>query len=145
LFICCYILGALLPAGFSVKPWVASAAMALSSVSVVVSSLLLRYFKKPSMDKYERDVRYRQWLLNRATGIVVHRGIDNLQRNRSSKASSIISSIKNSRLSQIITGSISAIKNAVMDEKRKATIFFSDERSPNQNKEEEIELQVTAL
>jgi Cu+-exporting ATPase len=122
----------------------ASAAMALSSVSVVVSSLLLRYFKKPSMDKYERDDRYRQWSLNKAIGIVVHRGIDNLPERRS-KGTSIISSIINSRLSHIVTESISAIKNAVMDEKRKATLFFSDERLPNQNKEEEIELQVTAL
>jgi Cu+-exporting ATPase len=125
-------------------PWMASAAMALSSVSVVVSSLLLRYFKKPSMDKYERDDRYRQWSLNKAIGIVVHRGIDNLPERRS-KGTSIISSIINSRLSHIVTESISAIKNAVMDEKRKATLFFSDERLPNQNKEEEIELQVTAL
>ncbi len=125
-------------------PWMASAAMALSSVSVVVSSLLLRYFKKPTMDTYERDNRYRQWSLNKSNGIVVHRGIDNLPIKRS-KSRSILSSIKNSRFSLIVTESISAVKNAVMDEKRKATIFFSDERLPNRNKEEEIELQVTAL
>jgi Cu+-exporting ATPase len=125
-------------------PWMASAAMALSSVSVVVSSLLLRYFKKPTMDTYERDNRYHQWSLNKSNGIVVHRGIDNLPIKRS-KSPSILSSIKNSRFSLIVTESISAVKNAVMDEKRKATIFFSDERLPNRNKEEEIELQVTAL
>jgi Cu+-exporting ATPase len=125
-------------------PWMASAAMALSSVSVVVSSLHLKYFKKPSMEKYEKDNRYHQWFLNKSNGIVVHRGIDNLPLKRS-KSRSILSSIKNSRFSLIVTESIAAVKNAVMDEKRKATIFFSDERLPNRNKEEEIELQVTAL
>ncbi len=125
-------------------PWMASAAMALSSVSVVVSSLLLRYFKKPTMDQYEKDVRYRQWSLNKSMGVVVHRGIDNLPVNRS-KPTSIISSIINNRLSQIVSISVLAIKNAVMDQKRKATVFFSDERLPNQTTEEEMELQITAL
>lgn len=122
----------------------ASAAMAVSSVSVVVSSLLLRYFKKPTMDKFERDSRYRQWSLNKSVGIVVHRGIDDLPVHRS-KPTSLVSIFKNSRLSHIVVESISAIKSAVMDEKRKATVFFSDERSPNQCREEEIELQITAM
>jgi Cu+-exporting ATPase len=136
--------GVLLPAGVQLMPWMASAAMALSSVSVVVSSLLLRYFKKPTMDQYENDVRYRQWSLNKSIGIVVQRGIDDLPIRRS-KPTSIISSIKNSRLSQIVAESILAIKSAVMDEKRKATVFFSDERLPDNKREEEMELQVTAL
>lgn len=125
-------------------PWMASAAMALSSVSVVVSSLLLRYFQKPSMDQYQRDPRYRQWLLNKSNGIVVHRGIDNLPM-RKRKSRSILSSIKSSRFSLLISDSISAVKNAVIEEKRKATIFFSDERSPSKNEDEEIELQITSL
>ena len=125
-------------------PWMASAAMAISSVSVVVSSLLLRYFKKPTMEKFERDSRYRQWSLNKSVGIVVHRGIDDLPVRRS-KPTSLVSLFKNSRLSHIVVESISAIKSAVMDEKRKATVFFSDERSPNQCREEEIELQITAM
>jgi hypothetical protein len=136
--------GALLPTGVKFEPWMASAAMALSSVSVVVSSLLLRYFKKPRMDTYERDSRYRQWCLDKSNGIVVHRGIDNLPINRS-KPTSILSSIKNSRFFLIITESISAVKNVIMDEKRKASMFFTDERLPNQNREEEIELQMTSL
>ncbi len=137
-------LGVLLPAGVQLMPWMASAAMALSSVSVVVSSLLLRYFKKPSMQEYERDHRYRQWFLNKSNNIIVHRGIDDLPIKRT-KSKSILSSIKSSRLSVLVTDSISAVKNVVLDEKRKATIFFNDERSPNKKQEEEIELQVTAL
>ena len=136
--------GVLLPAGVQMMPWMASAAMALSSVSVVASSLLLRYFKKPSMRKYDRDVRYRQWLENKSTDIVVHRGIDDVPAHRS-KTTSILSGIKNSRLSQIVSQSIVAVKHAVMDEKRRATVFFSDERLLGPSKETEIELQVTSL
>ncbi|CAF4431429.1 unnamed protein product [Rotaria socialis] len=135
--------GILLPAGVQLMPWMAAAAMALSSVSVVVSSLLLRYFKKPRMEKYERDVRYRQWSLDKSTGIVVHRGIDDLPTMR--PKSSILSSFRNSRLSQIVRESISVVKNAVMEEKIKATVYFSDEQASNRQKEEETELQVTAL
>ncbi|CAF3388099.1 unnamed protein product [Rotaria socialis] len=135
--------GILLPAGVQLMPWMAAAAMALSSVSVVVSSLLLRYFKKPRMEKYERDVRYRQWSLDKSTGIVVHRGIDDLPTMR--PKSSILSSFRNSRLSQIVRESISVVKNAVMEEKIKATVYFSDEQTSNRQKEEETELQVTAL
>lgn len=124
-------------------PWMASAAMALSSVSVVVSSLLLRYFRKPKLRHYENDPRYRQWTQNKSVGIAVHRGIDDLPGNR--PRSSIMSSLRNSRLSQIIASSISVVKHAVMEEKRRATVFFEEDRVTNQNKEEELELQVTAL
>jgi hypothetical protein len=48
----------------------------------------------------------------------------------------LFASIKNSRFSLLVFDSISVVKNAVIDEKRKATIFFRDERSVNKNKDE---------
>lgn len=126
-------------------PWMASAAMALSSVSVVASSLLLKYFKKPTMGRYERDPRYRQWLMNKNVGVEVHRGIDELPANRR-QSSSIMSSLKNSRLSQLVTNSIAMVKLAVLEEKRKTNVFFRDERTTGTpREEEEIELRITSL
>lgn len=125
-------------------PWMASAAMALSSVSVVVSSLLLRYFKKPLINDYARQQGYRTFQTNKSNDIIVHRGIDNIAVKRT-KSRSILSSLISSRFSLMISGSMSAVKNVLADQKPKASIFFRDERSTRQTKDEEIELQITAL
>ncbi|XP_070553751.1 copper-transporting ATPase 2-like isoform X2 [Ptychodera flava] len=47
--------GVLMPIGLMLQPWMAAGAMAMSSVSVVTSSLLLKLYKKPSADKLETD------------------------------------------------------------------------------------------
>ncbi len=81
------------PLGIKLQPWMGSAAMAASSVSVVLSSLLLRLYRKPDRSTLE-TVEYLKSVHARKEGksarrledgedgldydddISVHRGID---------------------------------------------------------------------
>ncbi|XP_050663510.1 copper-transporting ATPase 1 isoform X1 [Leptidea sinapis] len=62
--------------GLQLQPWMASAAMAMSSVSVVCSSLLLKTFRKATIEEL-RTTEYLQSIhLEELDAVSVHRGLD---------------------------------------------------------------------
>ncbi|XP_026137016.1 copper-transporting ATPase 1 [Carassius auratus] len=71
--------GVFMPVGLVLQPWMGSAAMAASSVSVVLSSLLLKCYTKPSAEKLERrlgEVKRHSSL----SDVSVHIGMGELRR-----------------------------------------------------------------
>ncbi|XP_008582520.1 PREDICTED: copper-transporting ATPase 1 isoform X2 [Galeopterus variegatus] len=72
--------GVFMPIGLVLQPWMGSAAMAASSVSVVLSSLFLKLYRKPSYENYEVHARS-QIGQKSPSEISVHVGIDDTSRN----------------------------------------------------------------
>ncbi|XP_005093403.1 copper-transporting ATPase 1 isoform X2 [Aplysia californica] len=69
--------GVFTPLGISLRPWMASAAMAMSSVSVVSASLLLRTFRKPKKEDLLTQEYYNRYYQDQDTDdISMHRGDD---------------------------------------------------------------------
>ncbi|KAI8433470.1 hypothetical protein MSG28_015505 [Choristoneura fumiferana] len=68
--------GALAVYGLQLQPWMASAAMAMSSVSVVCSSLLLKTFKKPTIEELRTPEYLQSVRLEDLDSVSVHRGLD---------------------------------------------------------------------
>ncbi|XP_009995454.1 PREDICTED: copper-transporting ATPase 1 [Chaetura pelagica] len=101
--------GVFLPIGLVLQPWMGSAAMAASSVSVVLSSLLLKMYQKPSSEKLEFRARS-QMRHKSPSEISVHIGIDETGTD----------SPKLSLMDQIINYSRASINS-----------LFSDKRSVN--------------
>uniref|UniRef100_A0A8B9T985 Copper-transporting ATPase 1 n=1 Tax=Anas platyrhynchos TaxID=8839 RepID=A0A8B9T985_ANAPL len=101
--------GVFLPIGLVLQPWMGSAAMAASSVSVVLSSLLLKMYQKPSSEKLEFRARG-QMKHKSPSEISVHIGIDETGTN----------SRKLSLMDRIINYSRASINS-----------LFSDKRSVN--------------
>ncbi|KAM4789933.1 copper-transporting ATPase 2 isoform 1-T1 [Cyanocitta cristata] len=77
--------GVFMPVGLVLQPWMGSAAMAASSVSVLLSSLQLKCYKKPDTERYEAQAQGRMKPLT-PSQISVHIGMDDRRRD-SSKAS----------------------------------------------------------
>ncbi|KAG7464824.1 hypothetical protein MATL_G00169680 [Megalops atlanticus] len=71
--------GVFLPVGLVLQPWMGSAAMAASSVSVVLSSLLLKCYTKPSAEKLEARLRG-QMKHSSLSDVSIHIGIDECHR-----------------------------------------------------------------
>ncbi|XP_008564060.1 PREDICTED: copper-transporting ATPase 2 isoform X6 [Galeopterus variegatus] len=67
--------GVFMPIGIVLQPWMGSAAMAASSVSVVLSSLQLKCYKKPDLEKYEMQAHGRMKPLS-PSQVSVHIGMD---------------------------------------------------------------------
>ncbi|KRY91907.1 Copper-transporting ATPase 1 [Trichinella pseudospiralis] len=89
--------GAFRTIGFGLQPWMAAAAMALSSVSVVTSSLMLKLYKKPTVESLTTAdfVNHIARLRSAHYGsIEVHRGLEELKpRKKRSPSASIQSKI----------------------------------------------------
>ncbi|XP_075448114.1 copper-transporting ATPase 2 isoform X2 [Ascaphus truei] len=71
--------GLFMPLGLVLQPWMGSAAMAASSVSVVLSSLQLKCYKKPDSKMYEARAQGRMKPLT-PSQISVHIGMDDRRR-----------------------------------------------------------------
>ncbi|XP_059682155.1 copper-transporting ATPase 2 [Gavia stellata] len=74
--------GVFMPVGLVLQPWMGSAAMAASSVSVVLSSLQLKCYKKPDTESYEVQAQGRMKPLT-PSQISVHIGMDDRRRDSS--------------------------------------------------------------
>uniref|UniRef100_A0A673GPC9 Copper-transporting ATPase 2 n=1 Tax=Sinocyclocheilus rhinocerous TaxID=307959 RepID=A0A673GPC9_9TELE len=68
--------GVFMPVGMVLQPWMGSAAMAASSVSVVLSSLLLRLYKKTSAEEYESRAQNHRLSLS-PSQVSTHVGLEN--------------------------------------------------------------------
>ncbi|XP_060888238.1 copper-transporting ATPase 2 [Labrus mixtus] len=99
--------GVFMPAGLVLQPWMGSAAMAASSVSVVLSSLLLRLFKKTSVELYEQRARGQMRSL-RSSQISTHLGLDGQRRSPALPAAAREHLSQNSAAPPVLSGPLSS-------------------------------------
>ncbi|KFD68054.1 hypothetical protein M514_03388 [Trichuris suis] len=87
--------GAFRPLGLGLQPWMAAAAMAMSSVSVVTSSLMLKLYKKPTQSSLATSDYANHLTRLRSmddSAISLHRGLEDIRRPKKSSPSSSIQS-----------------------------------------------------
>uniref|UniRef100_A0A0P6IYJ0 Copper-transporting ATPase 1 n=2 Tax=Heterocephalus glaber TaxID=10181 RepID=A0A0P6IYJ0_HETGA len=107
--------GGFMPIGLVLQPWMGSAAMAASSVSVVLSSLFLKLYRKPTYENTELHVRS-QIGQKSPSEISVHVGIDDTSRN----------SPKLSLLDRIVNYSRASINSLLSDKRSLNSIVTSE-------------------
>ncbi|XP_074133244.1 copper-transporting ATPase 1 [Sminthopsis crassicaudata] len=107
--------GVFLPIGLVLQPWMGSAAMAASSVSVVLSSLLLKLYKKPTYEKCELRPHY-QVGRKSPSEVSVHIGLDDISRD----------SPKLGLLDQLINYSRASINSLLSDKRSLNSIVLSE-------------------
>ena len=113
--------GAFLSLGLNLKPWMASAAMAFSSISVVLSSLLLKFFKKPTI-KDLSTLEYSNYLSTKGNldsdNISLHRGIDGFEETPDG------GSMKSNRINKFIGKNTLNLKENTHDQK---SLLYGDD------------------
>ncbi|KAJ7310517.1 hypothetical protein JRQ81_007439 [Phrynocephalus forsythii] len=107
--------GVFLPIGLVLQPWMGSAAMAASSVSVVLSSLLLKLYKKPTCETYERRA-CAQARLKSPSEISVHIGMDEAGR----------ASPRLSLMDRLVNYSRASINSLLSDKRSLSSIVLSE-------------------
>ncbi|XP_043228491.1 copper-transporting ATPase 1-like isoform X1 [Amphibalanus amphitrite] len=90
--------GVFRPWGLVLQPWMGSAAMALSSVSVVCSSLLLKLYRKPTREtlatlEYLKAMEARSMAHDSSDSVSVHRGLEDITINMPKQNSNSLSRI----------------------------------------------------
>ncbi|XP_070510055.1 copper-transporting ATPase 1 isoform X2 [Chironomus tepperi] len=115
--------GVLSPFGILLEPWMAAAAMCASSITVVCSSLMLKFYRKPTAASLTTP-EFNSYLqsLSDLDDISIHRGLDDIPRpvfNRSNSSiiSRIITTLKNN----------SSMKDLEYDAKRQRLLISDDD------------------
>ncbi|KAM3912307.1 copper-transporting ATPase 1 [Leptodactylus fuscus] len=107
--------GVFMPVGLILQPWMGSAAMAASSVSVVFSSLLLKLYRKPSVEKLELQAQG-QLRQKSPSEISVHIGISENRR----------SSPKLSLLDRFVNYSRASLNSFLSDKHSQQSVPLND-------------------
>nr|AAB62695.1 P-type ATPase [Caenorhabditis elegans] len=110
--------GVFRPFGFMLQPWMAAAAMALSSVSVVSSSLLLKNFRKPTIaNLYTTSFkRHQKFLESALSKFQVHRGLDDSAVFRGAASSKL--SILSSKVGSLLGSTTSIVSSGSSKKQR---------------------------